>query len=160
MKTLLAAITIFLGACSASADLSSHAGLAARVQDYYMHEKKGEWEKAYRMRTPAFRKTVPLRTYLSTMKEDNAGWQLKDFKVLSAEKKDDKVHVNMEFTEEGPANSFPPELSTRGDPQSRTDRVRLQIKGTSVWIEIDNEWYVQDAVSRTHLSLNNPITAE
>lgn len=160
MKKIYVIFAFWLAGCTAYADLNSFDGLSARVQAYYTLEQKNEWEKAYAYRTPAFRQTIHLPYYLSQISKDSAGWKLKEFKIISAEKKNNKVYVKMEFVDEGPANFFPKEMLPSNAKLIDHNKVKLRIMDDSVWVRVDNQWYVYNAVARMHLGMNDPAEAD
>lgn len=160
LRATLLLMTGFTAACTAGADLASFDGLAQRVQEYYTHEQKNEWDKAYYFRAPAYRKTVPLDYYLENMKKDNTGWKLREFRVIDATKKGDKVYIKMAFVEEGPVGFFPKSLLPKDFTVTEDHGVKLELKGKSVWKRMGDVWYCYDAVSRMHLPLNEAIVEE
>lgn len=159
LKYLLWVAVSALLTISCTSDLERFGSLENRVTEYYTHEKKSDYEKTYKMRTPSFRKTVPLDLYLSKMKENNSGWQLYDFTILGAEENNGKVNVIIKFSETAPIGIVPNELrgkiSSPGASTIQTERTER-----SVWLWVENEWYCYDAVSRSRLSMNEPLVAE
>jgi hypothetical protein len=143
---------------SCSSGLERFGNLETRVQEYYTYEKNNEWEKAYSMRTPAFRRTVPIELYVSSNKEGNNGWRLDDIKILRAKEKNGKVYVTIKFSETAPISIIPAELRKKLDSPGAST-IQMETTDDSVWMRIDNEWFCYNAVSRTRLSQNEPLVS-
>ena len=126
-----------------------------RVMEYYGHEQNQEWTKTYELRSPGFRKSVPLATYVEQMRRDSAGWKLEAFSVLDVKKKDGKAQVSMQFVELAPAS-----FARNTGAKEVKDPLKMSLIESSVWILVDGKWYCYDAVSRMHLSANNPVVPE
>lgn len=150
------ALFVALLTTSCSSGLGRFGNLETRVQEYYKYEKNNEWEKAYGIRTPAFRHTVPIELYVSSNKKDNNGWRLDDIKILRAKEKNGKVYVTIKFSETAPIRIIPAELRIKmASPDAST--IQTERKEDSVWMRVDNEWFCYDAVSRSRLSMNEPL---
>jgi hypothetical protein len=144
---------------SCSSGIERFGNLETRVQQYYTYEKNNEWEKAYGMRTPAFRRTVPIELYLSEMKKDNNSWHLDDIQILHAKEKNGKVYVTIKFSETAPISIVSAELRMKmASPGAST--IQTERTEDGVWMRVDNEWFCYDAVSRSHLSMNVPLVSE
>ena len=152
-------LAFVLIACSAQGSLGTFPGLSQNVNDYYRYEQNHEWKMTYSMRTPGFRKNVPLPTYIETMRRDSHGWELKKFAVLDAKENKGKVEVTIRFTEQAPKGFVSDAATAIGKPNIK-EPSEISLTQTSVWMLVDKKWYCYDAASRMHLSLNNPVAPE
>ena len=156
---LFAGLFIGLAATSCSSDIGRFSGLEARVHEYYRYESREEWIKTYSMRTPTYRRSVPINTYIAAMKRDNDGWRFEDYQILRTKEKIGKVHVTIRFVEIAPITFVPADLRAKAFPPGTTT-VRMERVEDSIWMRINNEWFCYDAVSRSHLSQNEALVFE
>jgi hypothetical protein len=120
------------------------------IHRYYDLEKAKKWTAVYSMRTPNFRQTVELETYVSAMEMDSQGWELLEFDILSATKNKEEVVVKIRTLESFSKDSdFGRSLGGQIDKSYFTDY--------SVWKRIDGQWYCKASGSRGHLSLNSAL---
>lgn len=133
-------------------ELAKYGDLKNRVREYYELEKNGQWEQAYLYRTPSYKRSVSRQLYISSMQEDNAGWKLESFDILDVKEKEGKVYLEIKFIETAPRKAFPKEVRDKLKEPVSVERIE-----NSVWINIDGNWFVYDAASRSRLSLNVPL---
>jgi len=148
------ALLLWVTACGPNAK-DSFPGLLDRVTEYYRYEQNQQWDLAYKLRTPAFRKAFPLTSYVKQMRRDSSGWKLETFSVQGMKRMDGKVQVSMRFVELAPP-SFAPDYGTT----EAKDPLKLSLAVPSIWRQVDGKWYCYDAASRMHLSANNPVVPE
>jgi len=158
-SNVIGALLVVLIITSCSSNLERFGNLETRIKEYYTYEKNNEWGKTYNLRTPAFRRTVPVELYVSQMKKDNSGWRLDDFEILGAKEKEGKVYVAIKFSETAPISIVPSEHRTDVAPRE-TSTIRTERTENSAWMRVDNEWFCYDAVSRSRLSMNEPLVSE
>lgn len=120
--------------------------LIERVCMYYNLEKESDWEKTYLYRTPLYRKSINFDFYKRKMTENNAGWQLLEFKIVESIVKKNYATIEIDFIEKVPQGYFPLNLYNT-----------TKITQLSTWEKIGDIWYCRDACSRTHLILNGDI---
>src|SRR5689334_15415871 len=91
---LLGALCVFLlSACTGEQYLKPYPGLANTVNDYYHHERNQDWDDAYALRSPGFRKSMPAKRYKNIMLQDSSGWTLATYSILGAKENGDKIEV-------------------------------------------------------------------
>lgn len=121
-------------------------GLKERVVEYYTAQQKNDWEKAYAMHAPEFRKIKSKDEYTTSMSKYNIGWRLKEYEIESVKEIDGKVVLSMKFEREAPISHFLPEMSAKGLPPNIPPVKDLQTSKI-VWIQSDGEWYFYTAVN-------------
>ena len=128
--------------------LERHDGLAQRLADYYTFEQKKQWDKAYAMRVPAFRQTVPLAEYEKRMQLDANGWELKGIRVVYAVSDGDRVKVSVIFDEIGPIG-----VGGKKDPMV-PNGTKVSSTEWSIWENVGGTWYAWETGVRKHFPLN------
>jgi len=123
--------------------------LQDRVTNYYNLEKERDWDKTYPYRTPLYRKSINFKLYKRKMDENIKGWKLIEFNILKIIVKKNYAALKIAFVEKVPQGYFPNNVYNA-----------IKITQISTWEKIDNIWYIRDACSRTHLTLNGDLAME
>lgn len=118
-------------------------GLLRAVNVYYKAQQVGDWDRTYAMRTPHFRAITEKGYYKRQMDADSKGWNLLQFKVLSARSDNSTVSVQMRFR-----------YSIADSGKTHV----LDFPESSVWIKIDGTWYCYNAGIQYHLPQNDSFT--
>lgn len=155
LMILIISVEVFAEFNKIEINLDDYPELRNRVNEYYSLEKEGGWNKAYEFRTPNYKRTVAKPFYMKSMNEDNKGWELLSFEILSAEKiSDDRVSLSLNFVENAPLDF----LENLG--MEINDNAEIEFAEESIWLKIDGTWYCYEAGSRSHLPLNDSIVVE
>ena len=123
--------------------------LSNTINEYYQSEKNGDWERTYSIRTPLYRKSIPLKLYKNKMIQDSTGWTLIDFKIIEKAIEGDYAAFKIEFIEEVPDGYFPNKF-----------KKAIRLTDISTWERINGIWFCRDACDRTHLSMNGDLVME
>jgi hypothetical protein len=158
-RALIATASLLIvAACSLGPSLGRFEGLEARIHSYYEQEKQNQWQAAYMYRTASFRQSVPLETYVASMRKDNTGWELRKFEIVSAEERNGKVYVKIRFDELGPSTILPKGARKSPESEKAATPIRIETLEDTVWARDGDTWYSISAGVRSHLSLNAPLT--
>lgn len=130
---------------------NSEAGkLIKTINEYYNLEKDELWDKTYEYRTPLFRKVVSKDLYIKEMKEDNQGWHLVGFEIVSLSIENNRAVAKV-FRE----------ISPRGIKILWiTRKSNIKCAEDTEWIKYDDTWFALDPAGRTHLNLNTELVKE
>jgi len=123
--------------------------LSNTINEYYQSEKNGDWERTYSIRTPLYRKSIPLKLYKNKMIQDSTGWTLIDFKIIEKAIEGNYAAFKIEFIEEVPDGYFPNKF-----------KKAIRLTDISTWERINGIWFCRDACDRTHLSMNGDLVME
>ena len=146
-KTFYTVILIFLIIITFKYSFSNDtetSELRNHLNKYYEREKSGDWELAYKYRTPSFRKSVPFKTYKNIMERVSMGWQLIRIDVKTIRIEGNSAFIEVVFYEKCPEGFFPKFVKKKG----------IKMRELTHWEKINGRWYVRDPGTRDHLSLN------
>jgi hypothetical protein len=119
------------------------------VVAYYRAEARQDWKATYGYRSDAFRRLVRFEKYAHDMQAADTGWRLEHVEILSAERVDDECRLRIRFTEG---------VSKAAAEKTGLGAVSKQVDVESTtWRSTNEKWYVLDAGTRNHLSLNANI---
>jgi len=105
------------------------ARLEARVADFWGALVKGDYETAYALFDPYFRRRMPVTDYVG----QSGRVKQRDFKILDAQMEGKVARVAVEFSYEIPALKLP-----RGGTYSKPPTLT---RSEETWIFIDGDWY-------------------
>ena len=143
-----------LSNCGYVSDISSREvhTLCDTINQYYLFEAEQRWKETYEYRSPIFRKSVPKDLYIKEMEEDNHGWRLIEYSIISMEKNiDNTMTVRISFKEECPPGLY----SFLGK-----DAKYITIEEDTKWQKIGNKWFCLYCGTRTHIDNNVELVVE
>ncbi len=112
---------------------------------YFNAEKSKNWDFTYELRYEEFKESVPVSVYVNQMNKDSKGWKMISYTLGKFKISTNQAEILVEVKEEVP-------IKLRVNEESS-----ITFKGILKFVCKNNEWYILEAPSRNHFSLNTAI---
>jgi len=120
-------------------------GLIKTANMYFNAEKSKNWDFTYELRYEEFKESVPVSVYVNQMNKDSKGWKMISYTLGKFKISTNQAEILVEVKEEVP-------IKLRVNEESS-----ITFKGILKFVCKNNEWYILEAPSRNHFSLNTAI---